>query len=153
MTKSRLIATNQNKIATRASPEAYEHPLSPYRYQLAEHLCGDLSRQADSHAVGKDDFADGMSWIWRPPSALTSLIFCRRVSITSAGRGVPCIVLPNGEPVLLQVMSLLYISFLIVTLMVFQYQFNQMLNFRDITFYIPVLIIVSIESFLRTILA
>ena len=38
-----------------------EHPLSPYRYQLAERLCGDFSRQADSHAVGKDDFADRMS--------------------------------------------------------------------------------------------
>lgn len=37
-----------------------EHPLSPYRYQLAERLCGDLSGQADSHAVGKDDFADRM---------------------------------------------------------------------------------------------
>lgn len=35
-------------------------PLLPYRYQLTEHLCGDLSRQTDSHAVGKDDFADGM---------------------------------------------------------------------------------------------
>ena len=42
-----------------------EHPLSPYRYQLAERLCGDLSRQADSHAVGKDDFADGMSHFHR----------------------------------------------------------------------------------------
>ena len=37
-----------------------EHPLSPYRYQLAERLCGDLSGQTDSHAVGKDDFADRM---------------------------------------------------------------------------------------------
>ena len=42
-----------------------EHPLSPYRYQLAERLCGDLSRQADSHAVGKDDFADRMSHFHR----------------------------------------------------------------------------------------
>lgn len=42
-----------------------EHPLSPYRYQLAERLYGDLSRQADSHAVGKDDFADGMSHFHR----------------------------------------------------------------------------------------
>lgn len=42
-----------------------EHPLLPYRYQLAEHLCGELSRQADSHAVGKDDFADGMSHFHR----------------------------------------------------------------------------------------
>ncbi len=42
-----------------------EHPLLPYRYQLAEHLCGDLSRQADSHAVGKDDFADWMSHFHR----------------------------------------------------------------------------------------
>lgn len=29
-----------------------EHPLSPYCYQLAERLCGDLSRQADSHVFG-----------------------------------------------------------------------------------------------------
>ena len=69
VTKSRL-------IATRATPEMRiqeesvgvckaEHPLLPYRYQLAEHLCGDLSRQADSHAVGKDDFADGMSHFHR----------------------------------------------------------------------------------------
>lgn len=29
-----------------------EHPLLPYRYQLTEHLCGDLSRQADSHVFG-----------------------------------------------------------------------------------------------------
>lgn len=35
-----------------------KHPLSPYCCQMAERLCGDLSRQADSHAVGKDDFAD-----------------------------------------------------------------------------------------------
>lgn len=42
-----------------------EHPLSPYRYQLAECLCGDLSGQADSHAVGKDDFADRMSHFHR----------------------------------------------------------------------------------------
>lgn len=42
-----------------------EHQLLPYRYQLAEHLCGDLSRQADSHAVGKDDFADRMSHFHR----------------------------------------------------------------------------------------
>lgn len=42
-----------------------EHPLLSYRYQLAEHLCGDLSGQADSHAVGKDDFADGMSHFHR----------------------------------------------------------------------------------------
>lgn len=35
-----------------------EHPLLPCRYQRAERLSGDLSRQADSHAVGKDDFAD-----------------------------------------------------------------------------------------------
>lgn len=28
-----------------------EHPLSSYRYQLAERLRGDLSRQADSHAI------------------------------------------------------------------------------------------------------
>lgn len=41
------------------------HPLSPYRYQLAERLCEDLSRQADSHAVGKDDFADWMSHFHR----------------------------------------------------------------------------------------
>ena len=40
--------------------QAEQHPLSPYRYQLAERLCGDLSGQADSHAVGKDDFADRM---------------------------------------------------------------------------------------------
>lgn len=38
-----------------------EHPLSPYRYQLAEHLRGDLSGQADSHAIRKDDFADWVS--------------------------------------------------------------------------------------------
>lgn len=38
-----------------------EHPLSSYRYQLAERLGGDLSGQADSRAVGKDDFADRMS--------------------------------------------------------------------------------------------
>lgn len=42
-----------------------EHPLSPYRYQLDERLCEDLSRQADSHTVGKDDFADGMSHFHR----------------------------------------------------------------------------------------
>lgn len=42
-----------------------EHPLSPYRYQLAELLCGDLSRQADSHTVGKDDFADWKSHFHR----------------------------------------------------------------------------------------
>ncbi len=42
-----------------------EHPLLPYRYQLAEYLCGDISRQADSHAVGKDDFSDGMSHFHR----------------------------------------------------------------------------------------
>ena len=42
-----------------------EHLLSPYRYQLAERLGGDLSRQADSHAVGKDDFANGMSHFHR----------------------------------------------------------------------------------------
>ena len=42
-----------------------EHPLSPYRYQLTERLCGDLSGQADSHAVGKDDFANGMSHFHR----------------------------------------------------------------------------------------
>lgn len=45
--------------------QAEQHPLSPYRYQLAERLCGDLSGQADSHAVGKDDFADGMSHLHR----------------------------------------------------------------------------------------
>lgn len=38
-----------------------KHPLSSYRYQLAECLRGDLSRQANSHAIGKDDFADGIS--------------------------------------------------------------------------------------------
>ncbi len=37
MTKSRLIATNQNKIATRASPEAYDawllnHKICPDKY-------------------------------------------------------------------------------------------------------------------------
>lgn len=32
---------------------------------MTERLCGDLSRQADSHAVGKDDFADGMSHFHR----------------------------------------------------------------------------------------
>lgn len=37
-----------------------EHPLSSYHYQLAEHLRGDLTRQADSHSIGKDDFADRM---------------------------------------------------------------------------------------------
>lgn len=37
-----------------------EHPLSPYRYHLAESLCGDLSRQADSHTVGEDVFTDRM---------------------------------------------------------------------------------------------
>lgn len=37
-----------------------KHPLSPYRYQLAERLRGDLARQTNSHAIGKDDFADGM---------------------------------------------------------------------------------------------
>ena len=42
-----------------------EHPLLPYRYQLAEYLCGDLSRQANSHAVGKDDVADLMSHFHR----------------------------------------------------------------------------------------
>lgn len=42
-----------------------EHPLLPCRYQLAECLGGDLSRQADSHAVGKDDFADRMSHFHR----------------------------------------------------------------------------------------
>ena len=42
-----------------------EHPLSPYHYQLAERMCGDLSRQADSHDVGKDDFADRMSHFHR----------------------------------------------------------------------------------------
>ena len=34
-------------------------------YQLAECLCGDLSGQANSHDVGKDDFADGMSHFHR----------------------------------------------------------------------------------------
>ena len=38
-----------------------EHPLSPYRYQPAERLRGDLTRQADSHSIWKDNFADGMS--------------------------------------------------------------------------------------------
>ena len=38
-----------------------EHPLSPYRYQLAERLRGDLTRQAYSHSIWKDNFADGMS--------------------------------------------------------------------------------------------
>lgn len=42
-----------------------EHPLSPYRYQLAERLCGDLSGQMDSRTVGKDDFADRMSHFHR----------------------------------------------------------------------------------------
>lgn len=37
-----------------------KHPLSPYRYQLAERLREDLTRQTNSHAIGKDDFADGM---------------------------------------------------------------------------------------------
>ena len=45
--------------------QAEQHPLSPYRYQLAERLCEVLSGQADSHAVGKDDFADGMSHFHR----------------------------------------------------------------------------------------
>lgn len=42
-----------------------EYQLSPYRYQLAKRLCGDLSGQADSHAVGKDDLANGMSHFHR----------------------------------------------------------------------------------------
>lgn len=42
-----------------------EHPLLPCRYQRAERLGGDLSRQTDSHAVGKDDFADRMSHFHR----------------------------------------------------------------------------------------
>ena len=45
--------------------QAEQHPLSPYRYQLAERLCEVLSGQADSHAVEKDDFADGMSHLHR----------------------------------------------------------------------------------------
>lgn len=45
--------------------QAEQHPLSPYRYQLAERLCEVLSGRADSHAVGKDDFADGMSHLHR----------------------------------------------------------------------------------------
>lgn len=38
-----------------------KHPLSPYRNHQAERLRGDLSGQADSHAIRKDDFANGMS--------------------------------------------------------------------------------------------
>lgn len=55
-----------------------EHPLLPYRYQLAEHLRGNLSRQADSHAVGKDDFADRMSHFHRvhPLSASKDDLLC-----------------------------------------------------------------------------
>ena len=45
--------------------QAEQHPLSPYRYQLAERLCEVLSGRADSHAVEKDDFADGMSHLHR----------------------------------------------------------------------------------------
>lgn len=57
-----------------------EHPLLPYRYQFAEHLCGDLSAQADSHAVWKEDFADGMSHF-------------HRVHPLSAGKdNLPCVV-------------------------------------------------------------
>ena len=45
--------------------QAEQHPLSPYRYQLAERLCEVLSGRADSLAVEKDDFADGMSHLHR----------------------------------------------------------------------------------------
>ena len=58
-----------------------EHPLSPYHYQLAERMCGDLSRQADSHAVGKDDFADRMSHFHRGyPLSAGSFFLNRKVT-------------------------------------------------------------------------
>ena len=58
-----------------------EHPLSPYHYQLAERMCGDLSRQADSHAVGKDDFADRMSHFHRVyPLSAGSFFLNRKVT-------------------------------------------------------------------------
>lgn len=57
-----------------------EHPLSPYRYQLAERLCGDFPGQADNHAVGKDDFADRMSH------------FHRVYPLSSGEDDLPCVV-------------------------------------------------------------
>ena len=68
--------------------QAEQHPLSPYRYQLAERLCGDLSGQADIHAVGKDDFADGMSYFHstRPLSAGEDDL--PRVVVDAHGKGL-----------------------------------------------------------------
>lgn len=58
-----------------------EHPLSPYRYQLAERLCGDLSGQMDSRAVGIDDFADRMSHFHRVyPLSAGSFFLNRKVT-------------------------------------------------------------------------